>query len=838
MLRATLRSLLARKLRLLLSAMAVVLGVSFVSGALVLTDTLGRTFDQLFEDINAKTDVEVRGVAPFEASSGSEPVRAPVPEELAAALREVPGVEAAVGDLQDYAQVVKADGEPYSTGGAPTLGVVYDDEPTTSPYVLRAGQAPVGPGELALDAATAEATGFGVGDTVSVLLSTGRRDLEVSGVFGLGESDGAGGASLVALAPDAAQELLGREGEYDAIIVAADRSVSRPELRDRIAAVLPPGVEAVTGDEAADEDAGDLQEALGFLTTFLLVFAGVALFVGAFLIFNTFTILVAQRQRELALLRALGASRGQVTRSVLVESLVVGVLASALGLGAGIGVAAGLRALASSFGGTLPDGPLIIATSTIVASFVVGVGVTAVAALLPARRASAVPPVAAMRDAAVPERSLHRLSLVGAVLLVLGLAVVAVGLTGELAVLGLGAVLVFLSVAALSPLLARPAARLLGAPLALTLPGRLGRLNAMRNPRRTATTAAALMIGLALVSAVSILGASAKTSIEKVVQGVVGADLVVQQVGGFAGFAPEVAEGLAALPEVGAADRLRFDQALIDGGTTFVTAVPGDAVGRSLLLTEVAGDVDELGPGRVLLDSETAQLLALTPGDTLAVTLARGGKRDFQVAGTYEPNELAGDYLLDLSAGEAFSTALDGVVLVTAADGVDKAELRAAVDAAAEGFPSVEVLDQDEFVEDAGAQIDNAITIINVLLALSVLIAVLGIVNTLALAVLERTRELGLLRAVGLGRRQTRRMVQVEAVVIALFGAGLGIVVGSALGVAAQRALADEGITELSFPVGRLAVFIVAAAVAGVLAAVLPARRAAKLDVLSALAST
>lgn len=836
MLRATLRSLLARKLRLLLSAMAVVLGVSFVAGALTLTDTLGKVFDDLFVSVNAKTDVEVRGALALGEGEGE---RQPVPADLVTRVRAVEGVQAVVGDVSGYAQLLTKDGAAYSTGGAPSFGTNYDAEPATSPFTLRSGSPPSGPDQVALDAGTAEATGFVPGDRVTVLLSEARRELTVSGVFGFGDNDNIAGASIVAMDGPTAQALVGRPGEYDLLRVAGEPGVQPEELRDRVTAALPEGLSAVTGTQSSEESASQVQEALGFFNTFLLVFAAVALFVGAFLIFNTFTVLVAQRQRELALLRALGASRGQVVRSVLVEALVVGLVASALGLALGLGVALGLRQLINSFGATLPEGPLVVTARTVVASFVVGVLVTALAALLPARKASTVPPVAAMRDAATPEASLRVLSLAGAVLLALGVAGIAVGLTGELVVLGAGAVSAFLGVAALSPLISRPVARALGAPFVRRLPGRLGRLNAMRNPRRTASTAAALMIGLALVSAVSVLGDSAKASVEEVVDGALGADLVVQQTGGgFQGFSPDLARALDALPQVARADRVRFDEARVGSDTTFVTAVPAAAVGETVSLTAVDGELDRLGATTLLMSEAEAADGGLSVGEQVPVSFARGGEQQFTLVGTYEPNELAGPYLFELAAADSFSTRLDGSVLLRRAEGVAAGDLRGAVEQVTAAYPTVEVLDRTQFVEDQASQIDTVIDIISVLLALSVLIAVLGIVNTLALAVIERTREIGLLRAVGLARRQTRRMITVEAVIVAVFGALLGIVVGSAFGVAFQRALADEGVTGLSFPVGRLAVFVLVAAAAGVLAALLPARRAARLDVLRAIATT
>lgn len=837
MLRATMRSLLARKLRLLLSAMAVVLGVSFVAGSLTLTDTLGKVFDDLFTSVNARTDVEVRGPQVFSGDNAEGP-RGPVPASLLPVVEAVDGVAHATGDVAGYAQLLLKDGTAYTTGGAPMFGIDYDTDPRTSTLTLSSGAAPTSPGQVALDASTAQAAGYRPGDRVTLQLVSGPQAFTVSGTFGFGSSGSVGGASIVAFEPATAQRLLGRPGEYRSVRLAAQRGTSQAQLRDRVAAALPAGYEARTGAQTAVASADSIKGALGFFTTFLLVFAGVALFVGAFLIFNTFTILVAQRQRELALLRALGASRRQVMISVLAESFVVGAVASGLGLGVGVGVALGLRALVNSFGGALPQGPLVVTSRTVVVSLVVGLTVTCLAALLPARKASSVPPVAAMRDAATPEASLRRATVLGAVLLAAGVAGVAVGLSGHLAVLGGGALLSFLGVAALSPLLSRPAARVLGAVFARGLPGRLGRLNAMRNPRRTASTAAALMVGLALVSAVSVLGASAKASVTKIVQGALGADLVVQQRGGGDGLSPAVGDALSVLPQVGRVDRLRFDSAQVSGTVKSVTSVPAAALGRSVQVIPAAGDVDRLSPTTVLLSKSAARDLGVRPGATLPVRFTRGEPRMFTVGGTYVDNQLVGSYLFDEAVSSDFSGQLDGVVLLDRASGTSTAALRTAVDTATGAYPTVEVLDRQQFTRQAASQIDTVTNIINVLLLLSIIIAVLGIVNTLALAVLERTRELGMLRAVGLSRRQTRRMVTVEAVVVAVFGALLGIVVGTAFGVAFQRALVDQGITELSIPAARLAVFVLVAGCAGVLAALLPARRAARLDVLRAIAST
>lgn len=557
---------------------------------------------------------------------------------------------------------------------------------------------------------------------------------------------------------------------------------------------------------------------------------------GAFLIFNTFSMLVAQRQRELAVLRALGASRRQVTGSVLADALVVGLLASGIGIALGLLVALGLLALVGTFGATLPAGPLVISTRTVLLSLVVGVVITAIAALLPARKASAVRPVEAMRAAAQSEGNLRRGTVIGAVLLVPGVDLLLVGLRGRLPLLGVGCILTFLAVAALAPLLSTPVARILGAPMTRRVPGRLGRLNAMRNPRRTATTAAALMIGLAMVGAVSLVGASAKASFATDVPAALGADLVVQQQGQGQGIPRGIARQLAALPEVARADGLHMDQAKVGASLTNVTTLPAGAVGRSMILKQVSGDVTALAPGRILVEQDEASRQALAVGSSVKVQMPRSEPRSYTVVGTYQANLLASKYLLDISAATGFATAEDSVLLLSRKPGVSTSALRAAVVSVTATLPSAVVRDRQELADSATSQIDTAMAFLNVLLLLSIGIAVLGIVNTLGLSVIDRTRELGLLRAVGLSRGQTRRMITSESVLVAVFGAGIGVGVG--FGVALQRGLHDQGITVLAIPYGRLGLFVVAAAITGILAAVLPARRAARLDLLTAIGTT
>lgn len=837
MLRATLRSLLARKLRLLLSAVAIVLGVSFVSGALVLTDTLGKTFEALFETVNKDVAVAVRGPVTIEGTQGAETSREPVAESALDAVRKVDGAAEVAGYVFGTAVLVDKKGKQVGGGGPPQFGLNWVDSKRLNSGYLISGRSPRAPDEIVINKGMAKTTGYQVGDRAPVLSQAATSTYTIVGVFAQpGGKPSLGGETMIGFQLETARKVVGISAGFTEIDIAAAPGVSQQTLRDRVAKVLPSGAEAVTGKQLAEDQTSEIKEGLAFLSTFLLVFAAVALFVGAFIIFNTFSMLVAQRTRELALLRALGASRRQVTRSVLVEAVVVGAIASTIGLGLGVLVAIGLRAVFAAFGAGLPSGPLVFAPRTVIAAFAVGIIVTAVAAVFPARRASSVSPMAALRDAATPDRSLRRQTIIGAAVLVLGSVGVGLGLTGTgLEILGAGALLCFVGVAMLSPIVSRPVARLLGAPFQRRLPGRLGRTNTLRNPRRTASTAAALMIGLALVSAVSVLGASLKASIEKVANATLGAEFVLASEGQ-TGFSPTVVEKMRDQPGVEAVAGLGYGPAKLGSKVEYVASVSPSAIGSLINLERKSGTLT-VGSGAVLISERAAKDRGLRQGQTLDVQFAKGGQQTFRVAGIYADNQVVGGYLFDDTIVKNFAIQTLFAALIKLSDGANLTETRAAIDEVAKGYPNITVQDQSEFVKSQAAQIDQVVAILYVLLTLSVLIAVLGIVNTLALSVIERTRELGLLRAIGMSRRQVKRMIRVEAVVIAVFGGLLGLVVGSAFGVAIQRALVSEGVTELQFPVIRMVVFVVLAALAGVLAAWLPARRGSRLNVLSAIAT-
>lgn len=840
--RAVLKGLLAHKLRLFLTAMAVVLGVSFVTGTFVLTDTINRTFDVLFGEINAGVDLTVRAQSGFGDDAGVS-ARGTVADSVVEIVRRVPGVAAVEGTVGGYAQIVDSDGRAVTTTGAPTLGFNWTFTRELSPLRLRQGREPRGPGEVVIDAVTAQAHDFALGDRVRVLFRGPSEEFTVVGTTGFGAADNLAGATLAIFDLATAQRVFAKEGVFDSVDVKAAEGVSNLELRSRVAQVLPPGVEVVTGAQVAEESADQVKSALGFFGTALLVFAGISLFVGGFIILNTFSILVAQRTRELGLLRALGASRGQVLGSVLAEAAVVGTFASVVGLGVGVLVAVGLQDLLRAFGIDLPATGTVLRLRTVVVSLVVGVVVTVASALAPARRASRLAPMAALGGAASTEAApLGRRVAVGAAVTALGALALLGGLfnggEGALAVVGLGAALVFVGVALLGPVVARPMALVIGAPFPRLagLAGKLGRQNAMRNPRRTAATAAALTVGLGLVGCVSVLAASIKASAAGIVDEYLAADYIVTTSQFEPTISTALASELARLPEVEAATGLQAGEWRFEGATRSVTAADPAALAQVLRFQVTAGSAAGLASGGVMVEDQELAERGLAVGQRLPMTFAGTGTQDLPVSGTFARNELLGRYLVSTETFDAnFADRLDRVVLAKARAGVAPAEARAAVERVTDGYPNVELRDQSEFKQLQEDQVNELLGLVSALLLLSIVIALFGIVNTLALSVFERTRELGLLRAVGMSRRQIRSMIRGESVIISVFGAVLGMAVGALFGWAIVGALDEEGISTLVVPGGQLALYVVLAAVAGVIAAVFPARRAARLDVLAAI---
>jgi putative ABC transport system permease protein len=851
-LRAVLRTAVAHKARLLLSALAVVLGVAFVAGTFVFTDTLQRTFSDLFGQV--QPDVIATRATQVDAG-GAGGGTASLPARALRVLERTEGVAKAGGLVQvGGVTLIDEDGDPLGTTGAPTFGVSWSDDPDLSPLRLVDGRGPTSPDEIAVDTEAFEAGGYALGDTVRVLTPGPTVETTLVGVFRFGTSGNLAGATLTAFEPRRAQQLLLGGNRWTDVRAMADPGVSQRTLADRASASLDRArvgaVQVQTGEEASDDATEQITDGLGFITTFLLVFAGVALFVGAFIIINTFSVLIARRTRELALLRAVGASRRQVSASVLAEALLVGLVGGVLGLAVGVLLALGLQALFSVVGLEIPSGSLVVAPRTVVVAVVVGVVLTMLAAWLPARRAGRVPPVAALRDDVVlPVRSLRVRTGVGLGLLALATLLLAAGLSGRLAngiaYTGAGLLLVFVAVALLAAGLAGPVLSVLGLPVRRSAVGRLAVRNAQRDRRRTAATAGALMVGLALVTMIGVLGASSTRSVEAAIDDVLRADFIVTT-GAFQPFSTEVGDAIAEVDGVGTVSRIAVAPGVLGepepgaepgGFGALISAVDPDTITDVLAVDVVDGSLTRLGDGRVALDESTAQDEDVSVGDEVTITWA-SGPQTYRVGAVLATGSQLDGVVVSRQAMEQVTGPVQDVTLyVRAEDGVDATTLRAPIDEVVDRFPVVQVLDQTEFSDQVRGQVNQLLGLVYALLGLAVVIAVLGIVNTLVLSVLERTREIGLLHAVGTSRRQVRRMVRIEAVLIALFGALLGLGLGLAFGVAVQQSLADEGIDRLAVPWTLVLVVLAVSAVVGVLAAILTARRAANLDVLAAIAT-
>jgi len=837
--RVTIKGLLAHKLRLVLTGLAIVLGVTFIAGTFVLTDTLHNTFDNLFGNIYQNIDFQVRGVAQF--GSGGTATRNPVPESLLATVQAVPGVEAANGSVTGYAQFIAPDGKAVATGGAPTLGVEFDPNPQISALHITQGKAPTGPNEVAMDLGTAQKHHFTVGQKVRILLRGATRTFTISGLMRFGTADNLLGATLAAFDVPTAQALLGHVGQFDNINIVVQPGANKTTVQHAIAHVLPHGVEVVTGQTVINEQSSAVGQALGIFNTALLVFGFIALFVGGFTILNTFSITVGQRTRELALLRIVGASRRQVFRSVLGEALIVGLVASLIGLGLGVLAAIGLEKLLSAFGFTLPSGSLVFQARTVVVCLIVGVGVTLVAAISPARRAVRIAPVVAVSEQQTEQEvPMRRRFTQGGVITAIGIVLLAVGLSKPaIQLVGLGAVLIFVGVAMLAPAVARPMASVIGRPLARLLgtSGRLGRENSMRSPRRTAQTAAALMVGLALVSAIAVFGASLSSSATSSVDNAISADIIISPAsstgnGEFGNTVPIVA---GAVPGVTATSVVYGGQFEFRHSLVPLLAVGTDHLKETVILNMTSGTSRALAAGGLLVDTTTANNDHLSVGDTVPVRFALTGRSTMRIGGIYQPNALAGKYLV----GDGFFLAHfqnplpDAVLLKT--DGTPG--VQSAVSHALATYPNVQVQSRAQFEASQKAAINKLLGLVYALLALAVIIALIGIVNTLMLSVFERTHEIGLLRAVGMKRRQIRAMIRSESVILAVFGAVIGIIVGTGLGIALVSSLRSQGFTSRVVPFSNLVIFLILAALLGLLAASWPARRAARLDVLAAIAA-
>ncbi|KUN37763.1 ABC transporter permease [Streptomyces longwoodensis] len=839
MFRTALRNVLAHKARLLMTVLAVMLGVAFVSGTLVFTNTISDAYQKSSAKGFDQVDVAVR---PQGGKDTGDTVGR-TPELTEAQLRtsaRVPGAASAIGVVDGFTALADKDGKLIG-GGFQSQGGNYwgTDDPR---YPLKEGRAPHGAQEVAIDSETARRAGYEVGDTVRMSVDGPVLAPRITGVFTTDDGNVAAGGSLALFDTPTAQKLFGKAGTYDEIDVKAAPGTSQTALKAALDRALPRATtETTTGERLADDQAELISSQMSGLKQGLLVFAGIALFVGTFIIANTFTMLVAQRTKELALLRAVGASRRQVTRSVLIEAFVVGTVAGVSGLVAGVGIGIGLRSLMGGLGATVPDGPLVVSPGTVATALVVGVVVTMLAAWLPGRRAAKIPPVAAMSSvhAKATTKSLVLRNTLGALFSAAGVTVVlyATTLSGSdgQAPMGLGAVLLIIGVFILTPLLSRPLIAA-AAPLlrAFGVSGRLARQNSVRNPRRTAATASALMIGLTLITGMTVMAGSLQKSIDKMASAAIRADYVVSMANGNE-LSPGVERTLKGTDGVTTTSPLRNAPSRIDGRTEYLTGVNGSAIGE---LTDLKVDDGSftVGGDRVVVDQDTAESHGWKAGSAFTVHYEDGKAQRLTVAGVYEGNELIHGIMLDTAALTPHqSDPADMQVMVKTSGGASGAT-KDRLEKALGSNPAVRVQSKEDLSEEIAQMFTLMLNMLYGLLAMAVIVAVLGVINTLAMSVFERSQEIGMLRAIGLERRSVKRMVRLESLVISLFGGVLGIGLGVFFGWAAGELLGTRMATyELVLPWARMAAFLALAAAVGVLAALWPARRAARLNMLQAI---
>ncbi|WP_406527567.1 ABC transporter permease [Streptomyces sp. I8-5] len=844
--RLSISSLRAHKRRFAGTFVAVLLGVAFLTGTLVMGDTLRASFDTMFTNANAGTDAVVRGADVITVAGETRGTRQPVSTALVKRIERTPGVAAAAPDIQGAGQLIAADGKPIGGQGPPTLAGNWIDDPELNPYRLAAGRAPAAPGEVVINRGAADRGGLRIGDT-TVLRTPDPVHVRIVGLATFGGQDGMGQVTYTAMTQaDAEKYLTPKPGEASAIQVRAGPGTGQRELVDALRPVLPKGVEAITGQAAAAENRDMISGAfLGVFTTLLLVFSGIVLLVATFSIHNTFAIVVAQRTRENALLRALGAARRQVVVATLVEATAVAVIASAAGLAGGIGIAAGLQALFPAVGFPFPDGSLVIGAVSLLLPLAVGVLVCLGSALLPAVRAGRTAPLAALRESAVDDSGASRpRAVTGLVLLV---ASVGAALGGTLApsvwLSAAGAVAALAAFVILGPVAATYAVRTLGAPLGRLrgVTGGLARRNALRSPRRTASTATALMIGVAVVSLFTVFGASLKATMNRTVDRSFAGDVAISAPAfgaGGSGLSPRLAPAVGRLPQVATAVGLGKGVAEVDGAGRALTVTDPAALGRVFDLGRVDGSLTGLGTNGIAVSAAEAAERGLRPGSPVRLTFTDGARQDFTVRAVYDRPELAGDYVITRRAWAPHRAQdSDSLIAVSFAPGVSTADGRAAVAKTAAAYGNPDVQTRGEYAKSSAGAIDMMLTLVYALLALAVLIALLGIANTLTLALHERTRELGLLRAVGQTRSQLRSMVRWESVLVAAFGTAGGLLLGGFLGWVLVEASAGDTAVAFDLPPLRLLAVALVGIAAGALAGLRPARRAARLDVLRAIAA-
>ncbi len=844
-----LKSLWARKVRALLTTFAVFLGVAFVAGSYVLTDTIFAAFDEIFNESLKGTSVVVTAENPVEQESGEIPT---ISAALLPRVERTPGVKLAAGAIFTPGAFFTAENEKIGNKFAPKfISSTLPGELESLTYVE--GHRPRGPTEASLEKATADDAGLELGDTIKLIAQGKLESFRLVGLTQLGNAS-FGGASIAQVTLPVAQRLTHKRGRFDQISVAADEGVSPELLKRRIERRMPAGAKVETGKENADRASEEIREGLGFLQTFLLVFGFIAVFVGSFLIFNTFSITVAQRVSEFGMLRTLGASRPQILTTVMVEALAIGLAGALLGIGGGFLIAKGINALFVAFGIDLPTTSLVLESRTVIVALLVGVLVTGVASMIPALRSTRVPPIAALHSfRPAPTRRRRLLNLALSLLLgAAGLAMVLAGLIGSggadtrALLIGIGALLVVFAVSLFSPRLVPPLATVAGWPLERLrrLSGRLARENAQRNPSRTAVTAAALMIGLALVAFVTVFAAGLKSTVAQVVDENFAGGLIVQNTDGFSPIPNPAAKAAEQVPGVEAVATLRGAEAkVVEGGIagakTRVNA-PSSDIGEAVNIEWKQGGPEalrNLGDRDAVVADDFASSHDLRLGDRFQLLTQTGARPRFRVVGEFDSKlGILGNVLVTQRVmARDFRQTQDLIDFIELEDRADAEQVQALLTKGVElAFPVAEVLNQGELKESREEQINQLVMLVIALLVFAILISLFGIANTLALSIHERVRELGMLRAIGMSRRQVRTMIRYEAVITALIGAILGMVLGIIFATLIAQPLKDEGFT-LSYPVGTLALLLVLAALAGVLAAILPARRASRLDVLQSL---
>jgi len=848
MIGVAIKGLAARKVRALLTALAVVIGVSMVSGTYILTDTMQKAFDGIFDSSYAQTDAVIGGK---EIVKGSTSGSATVPESLLTKVSALPEVKAAGGTIglneENKSEIIGRDGKPLGgKGGSPTFGLAYDTaQPQFSPLKLKSGDWARGPTQVVLDAGTAADEKFAVGDKVQVSTLGVRKSYEVAGVATFGDVDSLGGATMAIFDPDTARTLLEKDGVWDGISIQANEGTSSAELVKAVKPLVPASLQVQDSAEQAAADSSETNSGLDFIRYFFLGFGAIALFVGSFVIFNTLSITVAQRTREFATLRTLGASRKQVMRSVVVEGLVIGFLASLIGLLAGFGIYKGLNALFVALGTDLPKSGTVVATRTIIVSLLLGTIVTLIASIMPALRATRVPPIAAVREGAeLPASRLAAHSAKLAVGVIIGsVAAISVGVfasvgtLGLVVLLGFGVIALFIGVALAAPRLVKPLARVVGWPgrRAGGVAGELASANAVRNPSRTASTAAALMIGLTLVTVVAVLGAGLRSSVEGAVTDQVEAPYILDS-GDNLSFGAAEGDKIAKVDGVKSVSHVRTDTALVQGEESDVTGIDPASIDQFYKFDWVKGadaTVPKLGVDDAVIAKSYADDNKIGVGGKLKVQSASGDERTVVVRGIYDPPEI--DQLLGTVSitqqafDETFPQPKNRFTFIDAGSGS-----QAALEQTAASFNDAKFHTGDAFAADYTKGFASFLNLLYVMLAFSVVVSLFGMVNTLVLSVFERTRELGMLRTIGMTRRQARRMIRHESVTTALIGAALGLPLGIFLAALVTQALSQYDVG-MSIPIAELVAFTLVAVLAGIGAAIIPARRAARLDVLEAL---